>query len=65
MTWIEFIEELERKNPQLFAAERISITVDSFRAQLRRAYEAGHHQSRPSYPQDSDALKTLFGIFRR
>jgi hypothetical protein len=44
----------------------LCITVDSLRAQLRRAYWAGYDHSRPPpahHSSDPEALRSLFGIF--
>lgn len=57
MTFEVFLEEMERANPKLFRAERISITVVSFKAQLRRAFDCGSKHS-DSFHKD---LKNMVG----
>lgn len=69
MTFEKFMRELESSNPKIFRAERITITVASFRFQLKRAFDAGYadanlfHQNMKNMVggKDDGLFETLFG----
>lgn len=43
MSFEDFILSLENQNPKIMRAERITITLVSFKAQLKRAFDAGEN----------------------
>lgn len=46
MSFEDFIKELEKENKTIFSAHTIKISVISFRAQLKRAYNHGLDQGK-------------------
>jgi hypothetical protein len=42
MSFVTYIESVRARNPQVFAAKRITITVESLTVLLKHAHGAGH-----------------------
>ena len=65
MNFEEYVVVLKRANPAIFNASKIKLTVTSFEAQLRLAFEAGMVEGRieeRGLPREAESLfKQFFG----
>lgn len=64
MTFSEFLANKRKQNPKIFAANKITITIESLIAQLEAAYNAGYgnlnREQRDSTKPGFDFLSDLF-----
>lgn len=57
----EYVMRVRRRNPSLFAAEKISLRPEELARLLRHAYDAGATAARPSPGDLPEGFDILFG----
>ena len=62
MTFDEFMQAIERERPEIWRADKVNVSTDSLRQQLRRAYGAGYDQADKMH-QRSRVLSPFDALF--
>lgn len=59
----EYLRELQRKNPKVFApnAEKINITIASFEDQIVSAFNRGIEEGKKQADNDKSLFEKIFG----